>query len=101
MQARPAVKLPTRTRGKAAKLTLDVLEDHFHLPMAVVAKKYHVCLTYMKKVCRSHGIMKWPYRKVRILAGKSSSTTPVRLTRHVHLRMAAQGPSRLTEAAQL
>jgi len=50
--------------GKAAKITKEVLESHFHLPMAEVAKKFQVCLTYFKKVCRSHGVKSWPYRKV-------------------------------------
>ena len=50
--------------GKAAKITKQVLEDHFHLPMAEVAKKYGVCITYFKKVCRSHGVQRWPYRQV-------------------------------------
>ena len=81
MEGQTTTKLPTRTRGKAAKLTLEVLEDHFHLPMAVVAKKYHVCLTYFKKVCRSHGIMKWPYRKV--FATTSYRPSFLRLDRHV------------------
>lgn len=51
--------------GKAAKITKQVLEDHFHLPMAEVAKKYGVCITYFKKVCRSHGVQRWPYRQMR------------------------------------
>jgi len=58
--------------GKAAKITKEVLESHFHLPMADVAKKFHVCLTYFKKVCRSHGVKRWPYRKLKSLQHKSS-----------------------------
>ena len=52
--------------SKAARITKDVLEAHFHLPMAEVAKKFQVCLTYFKKVCRSHGVRRWPYRKVYV-----------------------------------
>jgi len=58
---------PPSTTGKAAKITLEVLQDHFHLPMAEVAKKFDVCLTYFKRVCRSHGVNRWPYRKIKSL----------------------------------
>lgn len=50
--------------GKAARITKQVLEDHYHLPMAEVAKKMGVCLTYFKKVCRRHGVKRWPFRQV-------------------------------------
>merc|ERR1711939_338758 len=55
---------PLTMVGKAARLTKEVLEAHYHLPMAVVAKKFSVCMTYFKKLCRQHGIMRWPYRQV-------------------------------------
>lgn len=44
-----------------------VLRNHFHMPMALVAEKFSMCLTFFKKVCRQHGIKRWPYRKVRSL----------------------------------
>jgi len=64
---------PPSTTGKAAKITLEVLQDHFHLPMAEVAKKFDVCLTYFKRVCRSHGVNRWPYRKIKSLQMMSPS----------------------------
>ena len=53
--------------GKAQRLSREVLEAHYHMPMADVAKKFEVCLTYFKRRCRSLGIRRWPYRKVMSL----------------------------------
>jgi len=50
---------------KADAITLEVLQSHFHLPMVQVAKKLDVCLTYFKRICRSHGVLRWPYRKLK------------------------------------
>ena len=50
--------------GAKAKLDLPTLEAHFHLPMQEVAKKFGVCMTFFKKMCRQLGIKRWPYRKV-------------------------------------
>jgi len=50
--------------GQKAKLDLVTLEAHFHLPMQEVAKKFGVCMTFFKKICRGLGIKRWPYRKV-------------------------------------
>jgi len=49
---------------KSAFLTKEVLEAHFHLPMAEVAKKFGVCVTYFKNCCRMNGVMRWPFRQV-------------------------------------
>jgi len=50
---------------KADVITLEVLQDHFHLPMVLVAQKHDVGLTYFKRICRAHGILRWPYRKFK------------------------------------
>ena len=44
--------------------TIDELHFHFHKPLAEVAKELSVCMTLIKRVCRQHGIMRWPHRKV-------------------------------------
>jgi len=56
--------------GKAKRMTIDVLQSHFHLPMADVARKFEVCPTYFKRICRSHGIMRWPYRKLKSMRSR-------------------------------
>eukprot|EP00657_Telonema_sp_P-1_P011375 TRINITY_DN6459_c0_g1_i2.p1 TRINITY_DN6459_c0_g1~~TRINITY_DN6459_c0_g1_i2.p1 ORF type:complete len:173 (+),score=28.34 TRINITY_DN6459_c0_g1_i2:245-763(+) len=46
-------------------LEFDVLKEHFHLPMVDVAKKFGICTTVFKRMCRNHGIKRWPYRKLQ------------------------------------
>ena len=45
-------------------LEFDVLKEHFHLPMVEVAEKFGICTTVFKRMCRNHGIKRWPFRKV-------------------------------------
>ena len=47
------------------KLSLSCLESHFHMPLKEVADKFGVSMTFFKKVCRAHGIRRWPRRKVK------------------------------------
>lgn len=51
----------SRTRA----LTLEELQENFHLPINEVACKLGVCVTVLKQQCRELGIVRWPYRKVR------------------------------------
>jgi len=53
--------------GKAERVTLEVLKQHFHMPMQDVAKKFDVCLTFFKRICRQRGVKRWPYRKLKSL----------------------------------
>jgi len=48
-----------------AAVTEDILREHFHLPLQVVAKKFGMCTTALKKLCRRFGIVKWPHRQLR------------------------------------
>ena len=49
-------------------IELSELQKLFHLTEKQVAKELGVCLTSLKKICRQHGIHRWPYRKVCIHA---------------------------------
>jgi hypothetical protein len=49
---------------------LEELSSHFQLPEKAVAKKLGVCLTSLKKLCRQHGIHRWPYRKLKSIEKK-------------------------------
>ena len=53
------------TGKKSHRITREALEEHYDIPLADVARKFDVCLTYLKKICRGHGIKHWPYRKRR------------------------------------
>lgn len=43
------------------------LQQNFHLPISQVAKDLGVCATVLKKLCRQHGIPRWPHRKIKSL----------------------------------
>jgi len=45
------------------------LRDNFHLPLHTVAKKFGMCTTAFKKLCRRFEIPKWPHRQVIISRG--------------------------------
>lgn len=64
------------SEGTAAKAnrgipTYDIsyqdLQRHFDEPLADVARKFNVCTTFFKKVCRHYGISRWPFRKLKSL----------------------------------
>ena len=50
-----------RRRGH---VTGKMLRDNFHLPLHTVAKKFGMCTTAFKKLCRRFEIPKWPHRQV-------------------------------------
>lgn len=50
-----------RHRGQ---VTGKMLREHFHLPLHTVAKKFGMCTTAFKKLCRRFEIPKWPHRQV-------------------------------------
>eukprot|EP00285_Hemiselmis_virescens_P004662 CAMPEP_0173416720 /NCGR_PEP_ID=MMETSP1356-20130122/85535_1 /TAXON_ID=77927 ORGANISM="Hemiselmis virescens, Strain PCC157" /NCGR_SAMPLE_ID=MMETSP1356 /ASSEMBLY_ACC=CAM_ASM_000847 /LENGTH=228 /DNA_ID=CAMNT_0014379035 /DNA_START=694 /DNA_END=1376 /DNA_ORIENTATION=+ len=49
---------------------MDELTQYLHLPEKAVAKQLGICLTSLKKLCRQHGITRWPYRKLKSLDKK-------------------------------
>jgi len=51
-------------------IELDKLKQHFHEPMADVARKFGVCTTFFKRICRTYGIKRWPFRKLQSIGKK-------------------------------
>lgn len=45
-------------------ITLEMLQPHFETPLAQVAKQFGICVTLLKKICRKHGISRWPHRQI-------------------------------------
>uniref|UniRef100_A0A0E0J865 RWP-RK domain-containing protein n=1 Tax=Oryza nivara TaxID=4536 RepID=A0A0E0J865_ORYNI len=52
-------------REKTKQLQLSDIAPYFELPIAKAAKKLDICATALKGICRKHGVLRWPYRKVR------------------------------------
>jgi len=68
------------------KLTLEVLESHFHQPLREVAEQYGLCVTFLKRVCRARGIDRWPVRKVAQIQKRQKrmgETVPQQVTSQV------------------
>mmetsp|Transcript_13721 Transcript_13721/g.16504 ORF Transcript_13721/g.16504 Transcript_13721/m.16504 type:complete len:474 (+) Transcript_13721:257-1678(+) len=48
-----------------SKTTIETISKYFHLPINEAAQELNVCATVLKKICRKHGMARWPHRKLK------------------------------------
>jgi len=53
--------MPPPTR----QITFEELSKYFHLPVRQAAKNLNICSTILKRVSRSYGMERWPFRKLK------------------------------------
>ena len=53
-----------KSAASRREITLEMLQASFHLPIIDASRAFEVCTTRLKKVCRQHGIKRWPHRQV-------------------------------------
>jgi len=51
--------------------SIEKLARHFHLPINAAGRELGICPTVLKKICRKHGLTRWPHRKVCAALGRA------------------------------
>ena len=57
----------SQAQALADQITLKDLQAQFDKPITKAAIHFRICVSLLKRVCRSYGIPKWPQRTIRSL----------------------------------
>ncbi|KAK1408210.1 hypothetical protein QVD17_39845 [Tagetes erecta] len=72
-EAVEAINKSERKQGKTEKsISFEVLQQHFAGSLKDAAKNLGVSLTAIRRICRQHGISRWPSCKINQEAGQNS-----------------------------
>ncbi|CAM0880765.1 unnamed protein product [Alopecurus aequalis] len=72
----PQALPPVQPKPTRVSLSYEEISKLFSLPIAEAASILGVCTSVLKRICRTHGIVRWPYRK--IVSGKAGDTNAER-----------------------
>lgn len=72
----PPAPQPQPPKPTRVSLSYEEISKLFSLPIAEAASILGVCTSVLKRICRTHGIVRWPYRK--IVSGKAGDTSAER-----------------------
>mmetsp|Transcript_16824 Transcript_16824/g.47023 ORF Transcript_16824/g.47023 Transcript_16824/m.47023 type:complete len:339 (+) Transcript_16824:477-1493(+) len=67
MQHGPSSNDDSGDESRRGKPTMKEVAACFHLPIEVAAKQLGVGQTWLKLLCRSNGVSRWPFRKIQSL----------------------------------
>ncbi|QDZ24893.1 RWP-RK domain-containing protein [Chloropicon primus] len=56
-----------KKKVKKTDMDITLVRNCFHLPMNVATQRLKIGSTALKKICRKHGIMRWPYRRIKAI----------------------------------
>ncbi|OMO52480.1 Plant regulator RWP-RK [Corchorus olitorius] len=62
-------------RERVKNVTLEEIENFYHLPIDEAAKRMEFCPTVLKRICRKYGVQRWPHRKIQSMEKKMSHWT--------------------------
>ncbi|KAL2478540.1 uncharacterized protein Fot_47554 [Forsythia ovata] len=73
-----STKIPLAAqRERTGNMKLKDVIGYFDHPIEEAARKLNICPTVMKKICRRHGLTRWPYRKVKSIKKKILEKTQI------------------------
>lgn len=91
--------MPVGAYSKAVRF--EDLSRYFHLPEKTVARELGICVTSLKKLCRAHGISRWPFRKLKSLERALRSSPSVASVSGSELLQEAQPTKPAGEGARV